>query len=211
LAWTHPLHWSSDRDEVQDFEHTIRGTLMQGRGLLQGTLPAAMAEPIAGRSNALDALAAYTNSHGFTLSPHAKHGLSESAKRGQQLFQSENTRCASCHKGPLYSDSQPAPADKLTLHDVGTGTADATELMGPRYDTPTLLGVYRSAPYLHHGRAATLHDVLTTENPADKHGKTSLLSTSEINDLVEFLKSLPFEDPEPQASAAGLSKINNAP
>ncbi|MFM7923932.1 MAG: hypothetical protein ACKPJJ_27245, partial [Planctomycetaceae bacterium] len=106
---------------------------------------------------------------------------------------------------------QPAPADKLTLHDVGTGTADATELMGPRYDTPTLLGVYRSAPYLHHGRAATLHDVLTTENPADKHGKTSHLSTSEINDLVEFLKALPFQDPEPQASAAGLSKINNAP
>jgi DNA-binding beta-propeller fold protein YncE len=211
LAWTHPLHWSSDRDEVQDFEHTIRGKLMQGRGLLQGTLPAAMAEPIAGRSNALDALAAYTNSHGFTLSPHATHGLSESAKRGQQLFHSENTRCASCHKGPLYSDSQPAPADKLTLHDVGTGTADATELMGPRYDTPTLLGVYRSAPYLHHGRAATLHDVLTTENPADKHGKTSHLSTSEINDLVEFLKSLPFQDPEPQASAAGLRKINNAP
>jgi len=211
LAWTHPLHWSSDRDEVQDFEHTIRGKLMQGRGLLQGTLPAAMAEPITGRSAALDALAAYTNSHTFSFSPHAKNGLSESARRGQKLFHSENTRCASCHKGPFYSDSQPAPADKLTLHDVGTGTADSTELMGPRYDTPTLLGIYRSAPYLHHGRAATLHDVLTTENPADQHGKTSHLSTSEINDLVEFLKALPFENPEPPATAARLPKIHNAP
>jgi hypothetical protein len=32
MAWTHPLHWSADRDEAQDFEHTIRGQLMQGRG-----------------------------------------------------------------------------------------------------------------------------------------------------------------------------------
>jgi cytochrome c peroxidase len=83
--------------------------------------------------------------------------------------------------------------------------------MGPRYDTPTLLGIYRSAPYLHHGRAATLHDVLTTANTNDQHGKTSHLSTAEINDLVEFLKSLPFEPPEPQALAAGLQKISAAP
>jgi DNA-binding beta-propeller fold protein YncE/mono/diheme cytochrome c family protein len=211
LAWTHPLHWSSDRDEVQDFEHTIRGKLMQGRGLLQGTLPDAMAEPIAGRSKALDALAAWTNSHNFTLSPHAKHGLNEAAQRGQLIFHSEKTGCATCHKGPLYSDSQPGPADQLTLHNVGTGNDDPSELMGPRYDTPTLLGIYRSAPYLHHGRAATLHDVLTTANTNDQHGKTSHLSTAEINDLVEFLKSLPFELPEPQARAAGLQKISAAP
>ncbi|MEZ6123216.1 MAG: hypothetical protein R3C49_08595 [Planctomycetaceae bacterium] len=84
LAWTHPLHWSADRDEVQDFEHTIRGKLMQVKGLLKGSLPDAMAEKISSRSNMLDALAVYTNSHGFTLSPHAKNGLSEAAKRGQQ-------------------------------------------------------------------------------------------------------------------------------
>ena len=207
LAWTHPLHWSSDRDEVQDFEHTIRGKLMQGRGLLQGSLPEAMAEPITGRSAALDALAAYTNSHSFSLSPWARHGLSEAALRGQQLFHSEKTGCASCHKGPLYSDSQPLAREQLILHDVGTGTDDPSELMGPRYDTPTLLGVYRSAPYLHHGRAATLKDVLTTANPGDRHGKTSHLKPAEIDDLVEFLKSLPFEDPEPQATAAGIRRI----
>src|SRR6516162_2973775 len=36
LAHTHPLHWSADRDEVQDFEYTIRGRLMQGSGLIRG-------------------------------------------------------------------------------------------------------------------------------------------------------------------------------
>ena len=38
LAFTHPQHWSADRDETQDFEHTIRGPLMGGRGLHKGRL-----------------------------------------------------------------------------------------------------------------------------------------------------------------------------
>jgi cytochrome c peroxidase len=82
--------------------------------------------------------------------------------------------------------------------------------MGPKYDTPTLLGVYRSAPYLHHGRAATLLDVLTTSNPHDQHGRTSHLSKEQLSDLVEFLKSLPFEDPEPAAESSGLLRVGGA-
>lgn len=207
LSWTHPVHWSADRDEVQDFEHTVRGKLMQGQGLLQGPLPAALDQPVSGKSRALDALAEYTNSHKFSISPHAKQGLSESARRGQALFSSEKTKCASCHSGPLYSDSQPVGTANFRMHDVGTGKDDSTELMGPKFDTPTLLGVYRSAPYLHHGRAATLRDVLTTANSKDQHGVTSHLSSTEIDDLVEFLKSLPFEDPEPAARESGLKQV----
>jgi len=67
--------------------------------------------------------------------------------------------------------------------------------MGAAYDTPTLLGIYRTAPYLHHGKAATLHDVLTKQNPSDEHGKTSHLSAGQIDDLVAFLKCLPYEAP----------------
>ena len=67
--------------------------------------------------------------------------------------------------------------------------------MGPKYDTPSLLGVYRTAPYLHTGKAKTLRDVLTTCNKDDKHGKTSHLKPAEVDDLVEFLKSLPYELP----------------
>jgi cytochrome c peroxidase len=67
--------------------------------------------------------------------------------------------------------------------------------MGPRYDTPTLLGIYRTPPYLHHGKAKTLEEVLTTYNKGDKHGRTSHLKPDQIKDLVEFLKSLPYEPP----------------
>jgi YVTN family beta-propeller protein len=202
LAHTHPLHWSADRDEVQDFEYTIRGRLMQGRGLLRGPLkpkegfhPTELDEPLAGRSPDLDALAVYCNSFDFRLSPHipAPGKLSPQAERGKALFFSEAVGCATCHSGPYYTDSSLTKPFKL--HDVGTGGDDPTEKIGPRYDTPTLLGVYRTAPYLHHGKAKALLDVLTTCNKGDKHGKTSHLKPAELDDLVAFLRSLPYEPP----------------
>lgn len=205
MAWTHPIHWSADRDEVQDFEHTIRGPLMQGQGLIRGTVHDSLGTPNAGRSPDLDAMAFYSNSHKFTLSPHAKSGLSEAAQRGKEIFFLTETKCAECHKGPYYTDSTPAKPFKL--HDVGTGTDDPSEKMGPKFDTPSLLGIYRSAPYLHHGKAATLEEVLTTANQEDKHGKTSHLTPQQIADLVEFLKALPYEDAEAAAKGAGLVKI----
>jgi len=206
MAWTHPLHWSADRDEVQDFEHTIRGNLMQGKGLVRGKINPELAAPNKGLSKELDALAAYSNTHKFPLSPHAKSALSDSAKRGRDLFFSKETNCASCHGGPYYTDSTPSAA--IVRHDVGTGHADPTEKMGPAYDTPTLLGIYKTAPYLHHGKAATLEEVLTKYNPNQKHGKTAQLTPTQTADLVEFLKALPYEDPEPEAIKLGMKKVD---
>ncbi len=205
LAWTHPLHWSADRDESQDFEHTIRGPLMQGRGLVRGRINKSLEQPNKGLSVDLDALAAYTNSHHFTKSPFARNGLEPSAQRGRSLFLSKKLACATCHSGPFYTDSQPRP--EPLRHDVGTGKLDPSEKMGPAYDTPMLLGLYRSAPYLHHGKANTLLDVLTTFNSDDKHGTTSHLDKQQLADLVDFLKALPYEDPAAAATKAGLKKV----
>lgn len=207
LAFTHPQHWSADRNETQDFEHTIRGPLMGGRGLHKGPLNKPLGATNRGLSKELDALAAYTNSHTFTLSPYAKTGLSAAAIRGQKIFNSKQTKCAECHSGPFLTDSQSGRPSRR--HDVGTGNSDDSETMGSAYDTPMLLGLYRSAPYLHHGTAATLQDVLTTQNPGDKHGTTSHLTKPQIDDLVAFLKSLPFEQPEPLAKDAGIVKVAN--
>lgn len=199
LAHTHPLHWSADRDESQDFEYTIRGPLMKGRGLMEGklkpkpefTTPAELDDRMAGRSADLDALALYTNSFPLRPSPHAPDGkLSEAAERGKAIFFDAKTNCASCHSGPYYTDSTLERPYKL--HDVGTG-GGPREKMGNAFDTPTLLGVYRSGPYLHDGRAKTLHDVIRMSG--DRHGVTSHLSAGEVDDLVEFLKSLPYEPP----------------
>lgn len=207
LAWTHPQHWSADRDETQDFELTIRSQLMQGQGLIRGRVNQALGDTNKGLSKELDALAAYTNSHSFTISPYAKSGLTDSAKRGREVFLSKETGCATCHSGPFYTDSQ--SGKKSVVHDVGTGGDDPSEKMGPKYDTPTLLGLYRTAPYLHHGRAETLAAVFTTENKNNSHGKTSQLSEQQVSDLVEFLKALPFEDPTPEANKIGLVPVLN--
>jgi cytochrome c peroxidase len=202
LAHTHPLHWSADRDEVQDFEFTIRSKLMQGIGLLKGPIKtkvgfhkAELEEKTSGRSKDLDALAIYCNSLDYPLSPHilAPGKLTEAAERGKKLFHSKEVGCATCHSGPYYTDS--SLKQPFNLHDVGTGRTDKSERMGTKYDTPTLLGIYRVQPYLHDGSAATLRDVLTTQNKDNKHGSTSQLKNGEIDDLVEFLKSLPYETP----------------
>jgi YVTN family beta-propeller protein len=201
LAHTHPLHYSADRDEVQDFEYTIRSPLMQGAGLLKGQIKpkvgfgkVELEETTSGRSKDLDALAIYTNSFDFPLSPNVQAGkLSVAAARGKELFINKEVGCNKCHSGPYYTDSSLEKPFKL--HDVGTGGDDPSEKMGPAYDTPTLLGVYRTPPYLHHGKAKTLRDVLTTWNKGDKHGKTSHLSPPQIDDLVEFLRALPYETP----------------
>jgi YVTN family beta-propeller protein len=195
LAHTHPLHWSADRDEVQDFEYTIRSKLMGGSGLMRGSLDSdALKETLAGKSADLDALAVYTNSFDFRLSPYAAGPgkLTPAAERGKTVFFSAATKCATCHSGPYFTDSR--LEKPYNLHDVGTGDAPG-EALGPKFDTPTLLGVYRMEPLLHDGRAKTLRDVLTTQNRADKHGSTSQLSANEIDDLVVFLKSLPYEPP----------------
>ena len=194
LARTGPLHWSADRDEVQDFEHTIRSRLMQGRGLVPGaTIPAELGAPMAGRSADLDALAAYCRSLEPTPSPHAAGPgkLSERAERGRALFESAAVGCATCHVGPMYTDSR-LDAKPFRKHDVGTGTGDPAETLGPAFDTPSLVGLYRSAPYLHDGRASTIEDVLTKANLGDKHGRTSDLSKAQVDDLAEFLRSLPY-------------------
>ena len=196
MAHTYPIHWSADRDEAQDFELTIRSPLMQGRGLIQGRVNDGLGDHNAGRSKDLDALAEYCNSFAVdTLSPHAAGPgkLTAAGQRGRQLFFSEAVGCAKCHSGPFYTDSSPDKPYKL--HDVGTGSEDPTEKMGPAFDTPTLLGIYRTAPYLHHGKAGTLRDVLVEFNRDDKHGRTSNLKSNEMDDLVEFLKSLPYELP----------------
>lgn len=202
MGHTHPLHFSADRDEAQDFEFTIRSKLMQGKGLMTGALKpkvgykkVELEVKTSGMSKDLDALAIYCNSFEFPLSPHiaAPGKLTAAAERGKTLFFSKEVGCATCHSGPYYSDSSLKKPYKL--HDVGTGNDDPTEKMGPAYDTPTLLGIYRTAPYLHHGKAKTLHEVLTTYNKGDKHGKTSHLSKEQLDDLVAFLQALPYETP----------------
>ena len=183
LAHTQPLHWSADRDEVQDFEFTIR-ELQAGTGLIEEGEPhPELGQPNAGLSADLDALAAFVESLQPKPSPfrQADGTLSPAALRGQAVFHRADVGCADCHIPSLFTD--------LLGHDIGTGNGPG-ELLGPAFDTPSLRGVWHTAPYLHDGRASTLQDVLVTHNPTDQHGQTVHLSEAEVQDLVAFLRSL---------------------
>jgi cytochrome c peroxidase len=111
-------------------------------------------------------------------SPHLVDGkLSERAVRGRALF--ESAGCAACHSPGLYTNKK--------TYDVGTGQLFDE---GRPFDTPSLVEVWRTAPYLHDGRAKTIVDVLRTYNPHDAHGRTSGLTDEQISDLAEYVLSL---------------------
>jgi len=80
----------------------------------------------------------------------------------------------------LYTD--------LKKHNIGTGKGDEAK---KKFDTSTLIEVWRTAPYLLDGRAVTMLDVLSKKhNPKDRHGKTSNLTQKELADLAEYVMSL---------------------
>jgi YVTN family beta-propeller protein len=133
------------------------------------------------RPEVADAIDEYLKSLKPVPSPHLVNGqLSPAARRGEKLFRSPETGCARCHPPPLLT--------KLKSYDVGTrGPQDGES---DTFDTPTLIELWRTAPYLHDGSTATLRDLLTLANQNDRHGKTSHLSADQVRDLCEFLISL---------------------
>ena len=128
-----------------------------------------------------DALAidAYLKSLQPLPSPYLVNGrLSTEARRGRKLFFSEKLGCSTCHAGPLYTD--------LKMHDVGSkGACDRRK----DFDTPTLLEVWRTAPYFHDGRHTTVRQSIS-KCMEHKHGDDVRFNEQDINDLIEFVLSL---------------------
>jgi len=115
--------------------------------------------------------------------------LTPAQERGKAIFERkftkanrpipESNQCAYCHSGPKYTNRQ--------LADVGSGkTTDRSSLV----DTPHLPDIAYSAPYLHDGSARSLEEIWTIFNPHDTHGVTNDLTKDELNDLIEYLRTL---------------------
>jgi Cytochrome c len=119
--------------------------------------------------------------------------LTEAGLRGLDVFLAAG--CTECHSGPDFTDSPDA-----VLHDVGTIRETSGSRLGGTLeglDTPTLRGIWQTAPYLHDGSAMTLREVLTSRNPNDQHGATVGLTEEEISDLESYLLQIdntPLED-----------------
>lgn len=115
---------------------------------------------------------AYLKSLRPVESPYLIDGqLSEKARKGQKVF--EKLNCNSCHSGPYFTD--------LKMYRIGEKVE-----FEKGWDTPTLIEVWRTAPYLFDGKAATLREVFDTY----KHGIDKKVSKKEIDELTEYVNSL---------------------
>ncbi|MDW3094990.1 MAG: Ig-like domain-containing protein [Gammaproteobacteria bacterium] len=183
------LHWSSNFDEVQDFEGQIRD-LSAGTGLMSEADFTATSDtlgiPKAGLSADLDALAAYVNSlTEIPANPYAVAAVDMTAEAiaGEIVF--NNSGCTSCHTGILLTDSEQA-----LLHDIGTIDTASGQRLGSTldgFDTPTLLGIFKTAPYLHDGSAQTVAEAISAHN-------TVTLSSTELDQLSAYLEQASFID-----------------
>ncbi|HEX9187790.1 MAG TPA: multiheme c-type cytochrome [Vicinamibacteria bacterium] len=115
--------------------------------------------------------------------------LTPAQRRGKVLFERARTndgreipnegRCLFCHFPPYFTDRQ--------QRDVGT--KQPLDRQG-KFDVPHLNNIYDSAPYLHNGMANTLEEIWTVHNPYDTHGYTNDMTKDQLNDLIEYLKTL---------------------
>jgi len=127
------------------------------------------------------------------------HPLSESAKRGREIyFSNEKGNCSACHVGANLTDEK--------YHNIGIGMDKEKPDIGreevskdPKdrgaFKTPTVRNVALSGPYMHDGSLNTLEEVVEWyakgghPNPSlsDKIKKLNL-TDQDKKDLVEFMK-----------------------
>lgn len=157
-----PYRWSGHEPSLETF---IREEIP---GLLHGPDPTP-AE--------VQALVAYVGSLPLSPNPYRtlENTFTPTALRGKTLFDGK-AGCASCHDGPHAGGRQKAW--------IGT-TPEGVVL-----EVPRLEGVYDTYPYLHDGKAPTLEEVFTEQNPKKLHGKVQDLSDSERKDLLEYVREL---------------------
>jgi mono/diheme cytochrome c family protein len=154
---TAPFHWSG---ELLSLEHLMKD-VFQGRmaGLQLDR------DRVQALGRWMDAIPAI---------PTSKWHPPEAIARGKELFESGSVGCATCHRGPSFTNG--------ASYDVGTGGI---------FQVPQLKNLAFRAPFMHDGCAATLADRFTSRcGGDDRHGVTSKLSAAQIQDLLAYLESL---------------------
>jgi cytochrome c peroxidase len=158
LEGTAPFHWAGDLPDVGSLMSEVFVQRMGG---------------VRQSPERLDALTQWL----FALEPlpAIRDALDEQALRGQELFNSPEVGCATCHSGGKLTNNQTVAVDSL----VATKT-----------QVPSLIGVGYRAPFMHTGCAATLVGRFDPACGGNAHGNTAQLSPAELGELVAYLESL---------------------
>jgi YVTN family beta-propeller protein len=196
--------WDGSRDDFTDYIHTVQGEMGGMMSLDPGKpLPKDV-------QHMYDAMLAYLedpNSFPVPKSPYRNPdgSLTAKAKEGEKLFNGKGN-CLSCHSGEYFTDSSKAvdanghltTANTNYLHDIGTANPNDKPSKGdarahftnPRtpkqWDTPTLRGVWATAPYLHDGSAKTIEEAIERHQTKE----VEMLTRGEIAAIAEYVRSL---------------------
>ena len=92
----------------------------------------------------------------------------------QPFLGASEARCQSCHAGAMLTDGKPHATQ---LYDVGS------------LDTPSLKGVFATAPYLHDGSARSLRQVFTTPGTSMREHDQRGLSAADLEALEAFVST----------------------
>ena len=153
---TAPFHWSGDLPAMSDVMSSVFVDRMRGQPQSEKRVAALTSwlreTPTVGASETLDP---------------------DQVARGEALFQSDKTQCATCHAGDSLTDN--------TTVDVGTGEA---------LQVPSLVNLRNRAPFMHDGCAQTLYDRFDPKCGGTKHGEIAGLSEDEVDDMVAYMLSL---------------------
>lgn len=128
----------------------------------------------------LDCIDSYLKSITPTQSPYLNRDgtLTESAQRGKELFAQFN--CASCHTGPNYTDMQMHESASLELDDTWESRS---------FDTPSLVEIWRTAPYTFNGSCATMQEAVRFFVESAGHE----ITPEQVEDLSNYILSIGSE------------------
>jgi YVTN family beta-propeller protein len=203
------MTWDGSRDDFADYLLTVQNEM---GGMTQFDPEKPLPPEVQKMFDQIFAYLDYPESLPVPRSPYRQPdgSLTPLAVQGEALFRGK-AGCITCHALPDFTDSARAvdANGRLTvlnrsfLHDVGTASAadkgapkgdGRAHHQNPRkpgeFDTPTLRGVWATAPYLHDGSAATIEEVLIDRNGNSRHGNVKGLTAEERKALVEYVLSL---------------------
>ncbi|MCA9515405.1 MAG: c-type cytochrome [Myxococcales bacterium] len=181
LLGTAPFNWNGSKDELKsNMEQTV--ARMGGAGLSKSEL------------TDLEQFLLYGLQAPKNPNLAADGQLTAEQQLGKTIFESSEAKCTSCHRVEQdFTDG--------FSHNVGTASAVERTIWELKVaqgqdpgrepgllNTPTLKGLFYTAPYLHDGSAKTLEEAL--DRTADTMGKTSHLSKEEKSALIAYLKTL---------------------
>ena len=103
----------------------------------------------------------------------------EETKKGLAAF--VKASCNTCHSFPQFTN-----LEQISSSFLFGNSEDTFHWL----DTPSLLSVSTSPPYLSDGRAKNLREIIGKYNKNNRHGDTASLSDSEKDALLKFLEAL---------------------